>query len=84
MLPKQRRTEHDVFHERYLFIGMGLIVLDVILAYYAPNWFDGNPKASLMFLLPSIPVAFSALSHWIAGTLPATKCTCGKTQEILN
>ena len=75
-------TEHDVFHEKGLLFGILLISLDIILASYAPNWFDGNQRASLIFLLPAIPVAFIAIGHWLAGMVPASKCTCGKTQKI--
>jgi hypothetical protein len=55
--------------------------LDLLLAAWAPGVF-GEERAGLLFVLPAIPVAFVAIAHWIAGLLPAEKCTCGKTRLI--
>ena len=74
-------TEHDRYHDRMLGICLMLVWADLLLSNWAPDVF-GDEKAAMLFLLPAIPVALVAISHWIAGLLPAEKCTCGKTRLI--
>jgi hypothetical protein len=80
---KKVLTEHDIFHEKGVLWGVALVLFQVLLAYIAPVFFDGNLVARQIFLLPTIPVAFVVISHWLAGLVPAEKCTCGKNTKII-
>ncbi len=79
---KRARTEHDAYHERMLFLNCILLVVDLVAAYWAAYYYE-NWSAILIFLVPALPVACVAISHWISGLLPASKCICNRNRPVV-
>jgi hypothetical protein len=79
---KDDGSEHRRYHEkRYLWAAL-LVVADLVLAPAAAYVF-GDERARLLFLIPALPPAISALANWLGSGLPADKCRCGFSDNDL-
>jgi len=70
------QDKHQQFHDRRFWFCVAIVLLDIGLSFWAKQVF-ADPGAGIIFLLPALPLAAGAISHYIASGLTVDKCPCG-------